>query len=100
MREFLKNYNSFYALGGNVFVLRQAMKLSGFDKYLREINVQPNYLYSGFSAGICVLAKDLHGMHLVDEANVDPYGYKETLWEGIGLIDFMPVPHFDTPNHP
>lgn len=49
MREFLKNYNSFYALGGNVFVLRQAMKLSGFDKYLREINVQPNYLYSGFS---------------------------------------------------
>lgn len=39
-------------------------------------------------------------MHLVDEANVDHYGYKETLWEGIGLIDFMPVPHFDTPNHP
>ncbi len=81
MREFLKNYNLFYVLGGNVFVLRQAMKLSGFDKYLREINDQPNYLYSGFSAGICVLAKDLHGIHLVDEANVGvridikkPYG--------------------------
>lgn len=76
------------------------MKLSGFDKYLREIGDQPNYLYLGFSAGICVLAKDLHGIHLVDEANADPYGYGETLWEGIGLIDFMPVPHFDTPNHP
>ena len=30
----LKKYNSFCVIGGNVFVLRQAMKLSGFDQYL------------------------------------------------------------------
>ena len=100
LRTYLSNYNSFYVLGGNVFVLRQAMNLSGFDNYLREISNNPNYLYAGFSAGICVLAQDLHGMHLVDNANENPYSTGKVIWEGVGLIDFMPVPHYDTPNHP
>ena len=100
LRDYLKSYNSFYVLGGNVFVLRQAMKLSGFDKYLLEISNNPNYLYSGFSAGICVLAKDLHGIHLADDETQKPYGDNDTVWQGVGLIDYMPVPHFDTPNHP
>ena len=100
LREYLKDFNAFYVLGGNVFVLRQAMKLSGFDKYLLDIANKPNYLYSGFSAGICVLAKDLHGIHLADDLSKKPYGEFETIWNGIGLIDYMPVPHYDTPNHP
>lgn len=99
LRIYLQNYNSFYVLGGNVFVLRQAMKLSGFDNYLRSICNDSNYLYAGFSAGICVLAQDLHGMHLVDAPDKDPYSTKKIIWEGVGLIDFMPVPHYDTPNH-
>ena len=100
LREYLKNFNAFYVLGGNVFVLRQAMKLSGFDSYLLDISQNPNYLYAGFSAGICVLAKDLHGIHLADDLTKKPYGEYETMWNGIGLIDYMPVPHYDTPNHP
>lgn len=100
MVEFIKNRKAFYVLGGNVFVLRTAMKLSGFDEYLREISILPDYLYAGFSAGICVLANDLHGIHLVDQPDADPYNYGEIIWEGIGIIDYMPVPHYDTPNHP
>lgn len=100
LKNEIKNIKAFYVLGGNVFVLRQAMKLSGFDNYLREIANNPDYLYSGFSAGICVLANDLHGIHLADEPDQDPYNYGEVIWEGIGLIDYMPVPHFDTPEHP
>lgn len=100
LREYLQGFNSFYVLGGNVFVLRQAMKLSGFDNYLLDIANKPNYVYSGFSAGICVLAKDLHGIHLADDLSKKPYGELETIWNGVGLIDYMPVPHFDTPTHP
>ena len=100
LREYLQDYNSFYVLGGNVFVLRQAMKLSGFDNYLNDISKSDNYLYAGFSAGICVLAKDLHGIHLADEPEKDPYGYGSIIWDGVGIIDYMPVPHFDTPEHP
>lgn len=100
LRQYLKDYNSFYVLGGNVFVLRQAMKLSGFDNYLNDISKLDNYLYAGFSAGICVLAKDLHGIHLADEPEKDPYNYGSIIWDGVGIIDYMPVPHFDTPEHP
>ncbi len=100
LKEYLQNYNSFYVLGGNVFVLRQAMKLSGFDNYLQDISHFENYLYAGFSAGICVLAKDLHGIHLADEPEKDPYNYGNIIWDGVGIIDYMPVPHYDTPGHP
>lgn len=100
LKDELKKFKVFYILGGNVFVLRQAMKLSGFDDFLREIASNPDYLYSGFSAGICVLSDDLHGIHLADEPDRDPYNFGEVIWEGIGLIDYMPVPHFDTPEHP
>ena len=98
--QYLKKYNSFYVLGGNVFVLRQAMKLSGFDNYLNDISKLDNYLYAGFSAGICVLAKDLHGFHLVDNPKIDPYNYGKVIWDGLGIIDYAPIPHFDTPEHP
>ena len=90
---------AFYVIGGNVFCLRRAMKLSGFDEYLRNIANLSDYLYSGFSAGICVLAKDLHGIDLVDNPEKDPYNYGSIIWEGVGIIDFMPIPHYDTPNH-
>lgn len=98
--EYLKNYNSFYVIDGNTFVLRQAMKLSGFDKFLIDKKDNPNYLYAGFSAGICVLANDLYGIHLVDEAEKDLYNYGETIWKGVGLIDYMSVPHYDTSDYP
>lgn len=98
--EEIKDYRAFYVLGGNVFALRIAMKLSGFDEYLKKISRLPNYLYSGYSAGICVLAKDLHGLELVDDCNKNPYGYDGTIWEGIGLVDYLPIPHYDSINHP
>ena len=94
------HFRAFYVLGGNVFVLRQAMKLSGFDDYLLEISNNPDYLYSGFSAGICVLATNLQGIHLADDLQQDPYHYDEIIWNGVGLIDYMPVPHFESPEHP
>ena len=100
LRSYLQGYNSFYVLGGNVFVLRQAMKLSGFDNFLHDISELDNYLYAGFSAGICVLAKNLHGIHLVDEPEKDPYNCGNVIWDGVGIIDYMPVPHYDTKEHP
>lgn len=98
--DYIKGVSAFYVIGGNVFVLRAAMKMSGFDEILLELSKSQDYLYSGFSAGICVLAKDLHGIHLADEPEADPYQYGTIIWEGIGIIDYMPVPHFDTPSHP
>ena len=36
LEEKLRNYNTFCLIGGNVFVLRKAMELSGFDKFIKD----------------------------------------------------------------
>jgi len=82
--EDLKDFHAFFAIGGNVFVLRQAMRLSGFDDYLRELSKKDGYLYGGYSAGICLLAPSLSGLELVDNHNENVYGI-ETIWDGIGI---------------
>ena len=79
----LREFNAFYVIGGNTFALRQAMYLSGFDEYLKTIKNDRNYLYVGYSAGICVLAKDLHGLVVCDNPTISPYGI-DTMWNGLG----------------
>ena len=93
----LKEFNAFYVIGGNTFALRQAMYLSGFDKYLKMIEDNPNYLYAGYSAGICVLAKDMHGLEKCDAPNINPYGI-DTIWNGLGYFDYIFLPHYKS-NH-
>lgn len=97
LRRKLDKFNAFYVIGGNTFALRQAMFLSGFDEYLKSIKDNPNYLYAGYSAGICVLAKDMHGLEVCDDPNINPYGI-ETIWEGLGYFDYIFLPHYKS-NH-
>ena len=73
------------------------MQLSGFDEFLKKQIDNPNFLYSGYSAGICVLSPILLGLELVDEP-LNPYNEDEVSYEGIGLLDYIPVPHYKS-NH-
>lgn len=98
LEEDFSNYNAFFAIGGNSFALRKAMNLSGFDEYLKKQINNPDFLYSGYSAGICVLSPNLLGLHLVDEP-LNPYNDDEVSYEGIGLLDYVPVPHYKS-DHP
>jgi dipeptidase E len=96
----LSGFGFIWVRGGNCFVLRQAMKLSGLDEILKDLLKKENILYGGYSAGICVLAPTLKGMELVDDPNVKPYdNQKETIWDGIGILDYVIVPHYKS-NHP
>ncbi|MCL5976429.1 MAG: peptidase E [Candidatus Parvarchaeota archaeon] len=86
--------------GGNVFVLRQAMRLSGFDKIFNTLLKRKDFLYGGYSAGICVLAKDMHGLEVMDDPTQRPYGKKyKVIWEGLGFLDYMILPHYKS-EHP
>ncbi len=86
--------------GGNVFVLRQAMRLSGLDEAIRLSLWRKDFLYAGSSAGCCVLSPDLRAYSIVDRH--DDYTYaeiKETVWEGLDLINLAFLPHYDS-EHP
>lgn len=84
--------------GGNTFVLRQAYKLSGFDQLLlQELSQREDFVYGGYSAAGCVLSPSLKCYQIVDNPSVFPYeGNKEILWQGLGIIDFAFMPHFDS----
>ena len=98
LKEDFKRYHAFYVIGGNVFTLRQAMRLSGFDQYLEEIKNDSQYLYIGESAGSTVLSPILYGMDLVDEP-INPYNTDEVLYKGVGLINYVIVPHYKSNYH-
>lgn len=98
LKKDLEQYSAFFAIGGNSFALRKAMQLSGFDRFLKEISSNSDYLYGGYSAGICVLAPNLHGLEIVDEP-CNPYNKDEILYDGINLLDYLPTPHYKS-EHP
>ncbi len=99
LKSALKNFGVIWVRGGNVFVLRQAMRLSGFDEIIKSLR-DTNLLYGGYSAGICVLSPSIRGLELMDDVSQMPYGREiETVWEGLGLIDFSVIPHYNS-DHP
>lgn len=95
----LKTAGSVWSSGGNTFILRRAMKASGFDRIIVQMLKDDQILYGGWSAGACVAAKSLDGIQFGDrpQPNIVPENYpiKEPIWEGLGLIDFMIIPHTD-----
>jgi dipeptidase E len=101
LRNVINQYGAVWVLGGNTFVLRRAYKESGLDIWLQDHKSDKEFVYAGYSAGVCVLSPELKGLEIVDEPNNIPEGYKdEVIWEGVGLIDFAFAPHFESPGHP
>jgi dipeptidase E len=91
----LREYCVIWVCGGNTFVLRQAMKLSGFDIILQSWWVsRVNMVYGGYSAGVCVLGPSLQGIHLADKPEAQPYGSHDTLWDGLNILPYCVAPHY------
>lgn len=96
----LNNYGAVYIRGGNTFVLKRAMTKSSFDKWIKNKIKNPDFVYAGYSAGICVLSPTLHGLELVDDPNIIPEGYNPEIdWEGLKIVDFSFAPHYKS-DHP
>ncbi|MBD3362496.1 hypothetical protein GF362_02145 [Candidatus Dojkabacteria bacterium] len=101
LQEIIREYDLLWVRGGNTFVLRQAMKLSGFDEILLAMwKNQEKKIYGGYSAGVCVLTQTLRGIELVDDVSQKPYGTDvEVIWNGLGILDYQVAPHYKS-DHP
>lgn len=98
LRKVVSTLGGLWISGGNTFVLRQAMKLSGLDEQLRAMS--EDFVYGGYSAAGCVLSPSLEAYQIVDDPTDLPYPeQKEVIWEGLGLIPFAFLPHYDS-DHP
>ena len=95
LRQRLEAYDLAWVMGGNSFVLRRAMKQSGFDTIIRERLAADSIAYGGYAAGAVVAGPTLRGLELMDDPFELPEGYDETLiWTGLGLTPFAIVPHY------
>jgi dipeptidase E len=100
LRKVLSKYGMVYVLGGNTFVLRRAYAYSGLDEILKEKLTDNDFVYAGYSAGICILSPSLRGLDIVDDPNLVPENYKpEIIWDGLGFINYVIEPHYRS-DHP
>jgi dipeptidase E len=96
----LRGFNRVFVTGGNVFVLRRAMAYSGLDEYIWKRRTDTSFLYAAYSAGSCICAPTLDGLHLVDDANLVPTGYMpEVDYSGLSLISYSFIPHYNSSHH-
>ncbi|MFJ3581783.1 Type 1 glutamine amidotransferase-like domain-containing protein [Streptomyces sp. NPDC090127] len=97
----LERFPMVWVRGGNVFVLRHALARSGADRALVELVQRDALVYAGYSAGACVLAPALHGLEPCDDPDAVATAYHaSTRWDGLALLDYVVVPHIDSPGHP
>ena len=97
LAETLAGLAMVWVTGGNAFLLRRAMRQSGFDRVALPLIEQDRLVYAGYSAGACVACPSLRGIDLMDEPERVAEGYDPAIvWEGLGLIGFHIVPHYDS----
>lgn len=95
LEKALAGFDLAWAVGGNAFLLRRAMRQSGFDQIIGELLRDDALVYGGFSAGAVVATPSLKGIDIMDDPRQCAPGYDESVpWEGLGLVDFSIVPHY------
>ena len=100
LRAAINQLDGLWVVGGNTFILNSAFRQSGLDRIIIELLENEQFVYAGYSAGICVLTPTLEGIHLADNPEIIPQCYpKEVIWEGLGLLPFCIAPHWRS-DHP
>lgn len=98
--EKLSEFGMVWIRGGNTFMLMRAFVYSGFDEFIKSKVSDKDFVYAGYSAGVCILAPSLKGLDIVDDPHLVPKGYKEEVtWEGLGLLPYALAPHYKS-DHP
>ncbi|WP_277184301.1 Type 1 glutamine amidotransferase-like domain-containing protein, partial [Caballeronia sp. BR00000012568055] len=96
----LEQFDAVWVNGGNAFILRRAMRQSGFDVAITDLLERDRIVYSGFSAAAVIVSSTLRALDHVSDPNEVPPGYDPTVvWDGLGILPFSLVVHFQS-DHP
>jgi len=80
--------------GGNTYYLRWLLGKTGADTIIKRL-VRQGTVYGGGSAGALIAGPTLAGFEEAD----DPADAPELVLDGLGFVDFVPVPHWDDPSY-
>ncbi len=101
LKAFVDKYDPglVYSMGGNVFLLGTALKISGMDDILRQYLAEDRTVYAGHSAGAMVASKDIETYER-DDLKIEEVGAYygiESVTDGLGLITEYIIPHANRP---
>jgi dipeptidase E len=100
LETFLGGIGLVWINGGNAFVLRRAMRQSGFDLLIKASVGRDEIVYAGFSAAAVIAFDSLKGLELTDDPKDVPPGYDpDIVWEGLGFVPFALAVHYRS-DHP
>jgi dipeptidase E len=101
LRRLIAQCELLWVRGGNTFVLRYLFARSGLDNIVVEALERDAFVYGGYSAGVILLQHTLKGIERADDVDAVHRLYgAEPVWNGLGLIDYAFVPHYQSPGHP
>lgn len=81
--------------GGNVFYLLDHAQKSGFLNILNKL-IAKGVIYVGSSAGSVLACPTVAVAQLFDQVSCAP---DLTSYEGLGVVDFLIIPHFEKPRY-
>ena len=100
LSEALRQFDVVWVNGGNAFILRRAMRQSGFDVVIADLLERDRIVYSGFSAAAVIASSTLRALDRVSDPAEIPPGYDSAVvWDGLRLLPFSLVVHFES-DHP
>jgi len=94
LEQVLSQFDVMCFSGGNTFYLRHLMKKVGLEPIIPRL-LEKGIVYMGGSAGTVVAGPTLKFFEAMDSLDQAP----EVIWEGLGLVDFIPLPHWNTPKY-
>ncbi|HTR05449.1 MAG TPA: Type 1 glutamine amidotransferase-like domain-containing protein [Paraburkholderia sp.] len=100
LREALAQLDAIWINGGNAFILRRAMRQSGFDTLIADALARDAIVYAGFSAAAVIASASLEALARVSDPLEVPPGYApDIVMEGLGLLPYAVVVHYRS-DHP
>ncbi len=91
----LRSKDLIFVSGGTTSYLLNEVKKSGFDQIIKNL-LDEGKIYIGASAGSVLAGPDVEIDTYFDHRHLGP---KLNDYRGLGLVDFVPVPHADNPKY-
>lgn len=91
LREKLASKDVIWISGGHTYYLRWLLRETGADDIIVDL-VRAGKVYAGWSAGACVAGVNIQHFEFSD----DPKDAPEMIYEGLGLIDGVIIPHMNS----
>ena len=90
-QKFISSFDFIFVSGGTAYILTYWMEKTGSREIIKNLILEDKIVYGGESAGAIFAYKEIDTYKELDY----PGRALEKIDEGLGIIDFAPIPHWE-----